>query len=85
MSSFTSGSAAEAANSAASMEMGAVTVATARPSGSTTDDPRTSMPESDSWRAQERRKLARYSSVWKPTTSAPSRPRSTCSRQGSRA
>ena len=67
------------------MEMGAVTVVTVRPSGSSTDDPRTSTPASASWRTHERRKLLRYSSVWKPTTSAPSSPHRTCSRQGSRA
>ena len=60
---FTSGSAAKAANSAASMEIGAVTVDTTRPPGSTTDDPRTSKPASDSTRVQERRKLPRYWSV----------------------
>jgi hypothetical protein len=83
MSFFTSGSAASPANSAASMEMGAVTVATDRPSGSITADPRTSRPESPSWRVQARRKLTRYSSVWKPTSSAPSSPHRICSRQGS--
>ena len=38
---------------------------------------------SRSRRAHERRKLPRYSSVWKATTSAPSRPVRICSRQGS--
>jgi hypothetical protein len=67
------------------MEMGAVEAVTTRPSGMTTDAPRTSIPEPDSSRAHERRKLPRYSSVWKETTSAPSRPVRICSRQGSRA
>ncbi len=73
------------AYSAASMEMGDVEAVTTRPSGMTTDAPRTSIPVPASSRAQERRKLPRYSSVWKETTSAPSRPVSTCSRHGSRA
>ena len=85
MSSSVSGSMACWVNSAASIEMGAVAVVTARPSGSTTESPRTSMPSSRSRRAHERRKLPRYSSVWKATTSAPSRPVRICSRQGSRA
>ena len=85
ISSSVSSSEASREYSAASIEMGAVEVVTTRPSGMHTDEPRTSTPAPPSSRAQARRKLPRYSSVWKATTSAPSRPVRICSRQGSRA
>ena len=71
--------------SAASIEMGAATVSTSRPSGSAIAVPRTWMPEPDSSRSQASTKLLRYRSVWKDTTSAPSSPTRICSRHGSRA